>query len=175
MRSQFFGHFYWRNGFLLPILWSCHCEVLQKRNPYPETKINIYLKSSIVSTLDLLIKMHYICLKISGNGWRLGHWPKLHVRIYYHIKIPLLLVPLILQFSIILCYLSYPGGKFYVWSLDLWFEGATRGQCFASSLSRSLWRGQNEKNRLKNLKHIMPPKACFYSSSLQMQFSEETE
>lgn len=55
----------------------CHCEVVQKRNCYSETQINIYpLKSSIVSTSDLIIKIHNICLKISGKGWQLGHWPR---------------------------------------------------------------------------------------------------
>lgn len=133
----FFCHFDWRNGFLLFLLSFCYCDVVQKRNFYVETKIHIW-KGCTVFTSDLLIR------------WQLGHWPRtLDDRIYYSMKISLLLVLHILQFKIILRHLPCPGGKFYVWSLDLWFKKALQEyKCFASPWSRPLRRGQNEKNRL---------------------------
>lgn len=110
MRSHFFCHFDWRNGFLLSLLSFCYCDIVQKRNFYVETKIHIW-KGCTVFTSDLLIR------------WQSGHWPRtLDDRIYYSMKMPLLLVLHILQFNIILRHLPYPAGKFYVWSLDLWFK-----------------------------------------------------
>lgn len=65
MRSLFFFffcHFDWRNGFLLLSLLSfCYCDLLQKRNFYAETKINIW-KGCPMITSDLLIGWQFRAL-----------------------------------------------------------------------------------------------------------------
>ena len=63
--------------------------------------------------------------KISGKAWQLQHWSDdpglLDVRIHYRMKLPFLLVPQILHFSIMLCHLSHPGNNsmFAIWICGL--------------------------------------------------------
>lgn len=135
-----------------PMVSVYHCEGLPKKNFYSKTQINMYPKNSLVTTPDGLITVHNGHSRVSGKGWRLGCWPRTEnywdVRIYR--RIPLLLVPQILDFSLMLCRLSCPGGKFCVWHLDLGFKRATAGiqMLRAPSLSRRLGRGRNEENSL---------------------------
>lgn len=141
MRSQFFFffcHFYWRNGFPLSLLSFCYSEFYRREEACAQG-LNQHLSgSSTVSTSDFL------------TGWQLGRWPRTRGdRIYRSTEIPLLLVFLILQFSIILCHLSYPGGKFSIWSLDRWFKKAPGAQMLCIPIKyTTLKRRQNEKNRL---------------------------